>query len=332
MRSDTVKKGYDKAPHRSLFRAVGLKDADFDKPFIGVANSYVGIIPGHVHLQEVGRIVREAIYRGRRRALRVQHHRGGRRNRHGPHRDALLAAQPRADRGCHRDHGDGPLLRRAGDDRQLRQDRPRDADGRHAGQHPGDLCQRRPDGGGQDGRREGRGSGDGVRGRGLLFGRQAGRCGAARTGEDRLPHLRLLLRHVHGQLHELPGRGAGDGPAGQRHHPGGGREAEGALPGGGAADPDAGGAGSEAARHRHPRDDRQRLLSGHGHGRLDQHRPPHTGHRARSRDPVLAGPDQPAVRSRSVSLQGESGRASPRGGRGPGRRDQRHPEPAGRKG
>lgn len=62
MRSDTVKKGYDKAPHRSLFRAVGLKDADFDKPFIGVANSYVGVIPGHVHLQEVGRIVREAIW------------------------------------------------------------------------------------------------------------------------------------------------------------------------------------------------------------------------------------------------------------------------------
>jgi dihydroxy-acid dehydratase len=62
MRSDTVKKGYEKAPHRSLFRAVGLKDADFAKPFIGVANSYVGIIPGHVHLQEVGRIVREAIW------------------------------------------------------------------------------------------------------------------------------------------------------------------------------------------------------------------------------------------------------------------------------
>ena len=61
MRSDTVKKGYEKAPHRSLLRAVGLQDADFDKPFIGVANSYVGIIPGHVHLPEVGRIVREAI-------------------------------------------------------------------------------------------------------------------------------------------------------------------------------------------------------------------------------------------------------------------------------
>ncbi len=61
MRSDTVKKGYEKAPHRSLFRAVGLTDADFNKPFIGVANSFVGIIPGHVHLQEVGLRVREAI-------------------------------------------------------------------------------------------------------------------------------------------------------------------------------------------------------------------------------------------------------------------------------
>ena len=62
MRSDTVKKGYERAGHRSLLRAVGLKESDFPKPFIGVANSYVGIIPGHVHLQEVGRIVRDAIY------------------------------------------------------------------------------------------------------------------------------------------------------------------------------------------------------------------------------------------------------------------------------
>jgi dihydroxy-acid dehydratase len=61
MRSDTVKKGYERAGHRSLLRAVGLSEGDFNKPFIGVANSYVGIIPGHVHLQEVGRIVREAI-------------------------------------------------------------------------------------------------------------------------------------------------------------------------------------------------------------------------------------------------------------------------------
>ena len=61
MRSDTIKKGFDKAPHRSLLRATGLKDEDFDKPFIGVANSFIDIIPGHFFLQEYGRIVKEAI-------------------------------------------------------------------------------------------------------------------------------------------------------------------------------------------------------------------------------------------------------------------------------
>ncbi len=61
MRSDTIKKGFDKTPHRSLLRATGLKDSDFDKPFIGVANSHIDIIPGHFFLQEYGRIVKEAI-------------------------------------------------------------------------------------------------------------------------------------------------------------------------------------------------------------------------------------------------------------------------------
>ncbi|MBI3085007.1 MAG: dihydroxy-acid dehydratase [candidate division NC10 bacterium] len=61
MRSDTIKRGYERAGHRSLLRAVGLSESDFNKPFIGVANSYGGIIPGHVHLQEAGKIVREAV-------------------------------------------------------------------------------------------------------------------------------------------------------------------------------------------------------------------------------------------------------------------------------
>jgi dihydroxy-acid dehydratase len=61
MRSDTVKRGFDKTPHRSLLRATGLKDEDFDKPFIGVANSHIDIIPGHFFLQEYGRIIKEAI-------------------------------------------------------------------------------------------------------------------------------------------------------------------------------------------------------------------------------------------------------------------------------
>jgi len=61
MRSDTIKKGFDKAPHRSLLRATGLKDEDFDIPFIGIANSYIDIIPGHFFLHEYGEIVKEAI-------------------------------------------------------------------------------------------------------------------------------------------------------------------------------------------------------------------------------------------------------------------------------
>ena len=63
MRSDTIKKGPDRAPHRSLLRATGVikSEADFDKPFIAVCNSYVDIIPGHAHLQEFGRVVKEAV-------------------------------------------------------------------------------------------------------------------------------------------------------------------------------------------------------------------------------------------------------------------------------
>ena len=61
MRSDTVKKGYEKAPHRALLRATGLKDEDFSKPFVAIVNSYVDVVPGHVHLQEFGKMVKEAV-------------------------------------------------------------------------------------------------------------------------------------------------------------------------------------------------------------------------------------------------------------------------------
>lgn len=61
MRSDEIKKGYKRAPHRSLLRATGLKDEDFNKPFIGVANSYIDIIPGHFFLNEYARIVKDEI-------------------------------------------------------------------------------------------------------------------------------------------------------------------------------------------------------------------------------------------------------------------------------
>ncbi len=61
--SDTIKKGSQRAPHRSLLRATGVltSDDDWEKPFIAVANSFVQIIPGHAHLDVVGRKVRAAI-------------------------------------------------------------------------------------------------------------------------------------------------------------------------------------------------------------------------------------------------------------------------------
>jgi dihydroxy-acid dehydratase len=61
MRSDVVKKGIERAPHRALLRAVGCSSDDWDKPFIGVINSFTEIVPGHIHLQTIARAVKEGI-------------------------------------------------------------------------------------------------------------------------------------------------------------------------------------------------------------------------------------------------------------------------------
>lgn len=62
MRSDMIKKGIDRAPHRSLLHAAGVKTKDLHKPFIGVCNSYIDIIPGHKHLNRFAEVVKEAIW------------------------------------------------------------------------------------------------------------------------------------------------------------------------------------------------------------------------------------------------------------------------------
>jgi dihydroxy-acid dehydratase len=61
MRSDEIKEGFSRAPHRSLLRATGVKDEDFEKPFIGVANSFIEIIPGHFFLNKVAEVIKEEI-------------------------------------------------------------------------------------------------------------------------------------------------------------------------------------------------------------------------------------------------------------------------------
>ncbi|PTD94694.1 dihydroxy-acid dehydratase [archaeon SCG-AAA382B04] len=61
MRSDEIKKGTQRTANRALLRATGLEDEDFDKPFIGVANAWSEIVPGHIHLRELGLKVKEGI-------------------------------------------------------------------------------------------------------------------------------------------------------------------------------------------------------------------------------------------------------------------------------
>ncbi|MEW5960735.1 MAG: dihydroxy-acid dehydratase [Chloroflexota bacterium] len=61
MRSDIIKKGFERAPSRSLLKASGYTDEDMSKPFVAIANSYTDVVPGHVHLNTFGEIVRQAV-------------------------------------------------------------------------------------------------------------------------------------------------------------------------------------------------------------------------------------------------------------------------------
>ncbi len=63
MRSDSVKTGNQRGPHRSLFKATGLSDADLRKPLIAICNSYTDVAPGHVHLDTVGQYVKRQVER-----------------------------------------------------------------------------------------------------------------------------------------------------------------------------------------------------------------------------------------------------------------------------
>ena len=62
MKSDIVKKGIERAPHRSLFKAMGYTDEEIKRPLIGIANSASSIIPGHVHLDQIAQAVKAGVY------------------------------------------------------------------------------------------------------------------------------------------------------------------------------------------------------------------------------------------------------------------------------
>jgi dihydroxy-acid dehydratase len=60
-RSSQIKNGFERSPHRALLKATGVTDADFSKPFIAIVNSYVDIIPGHTHLQQFGKLIKDEV-------------------------------------------------------------------------------------------------------------------------------------------------------------------------------------------------------------------------------------------------------------------------------
>lgn len=64
MRSDEVRTGYTRAPNRSLLRSLGVTDTEMNRPFIGIANSFNTIVPGHIHLSMLAHRVREGIAAG----------------------------------------------------------------------------------------------------------------------------------------------------------------------------------------------------------------------------------------------------------------------------
>lgn len=61
MRSDAMKKGLEKAPHRSLLKALGCLDEELERPLIGVVNSFNEIVPGHIHLREITEAVKTGV-------------------------------------------------------------------------------------------------------------------------------------------------------------------------------------------------------------------------------------------------------------------------------
>jgi len=64
MKSDAVKRGIERAPHRSLLHALGVTSAEMDKPFVGVVNSFTEVVPGHIHLRDIAGAVKDGVRRG----------------------------------------------------------------------------------------------------------------------------------------------------------------------------------------------------------------------------------------------------------------------------
>ena len=257
MRSDMIKKGFERAPHRSLLRATGViqSEDDFNKPFIAIANSYTDIVPGHAHLNVFGEVVRKAV-RAAGGVPFMFHTIGvddGIAMGHAGMKFSLASRELIADSvetmiSAHR--FDGMICIPNCDkivpgmlNAAMRLNVPTifvSGGPMKAGVTP-------------DGRV--------VDLMSVFEGVGAYRAGkiddASLTELEQFgcPDVRLLLRHVHRQLDELPVRGAGHGAAGQRHDPGGRPATRGIGRARRTPTHGARGVGSPPARHRHVRCD-----------------------------------------------------------------------------
>ncbi|MCD6470863.1 dihydroxy-acid dehydratase [Candidatus Bathyarchaeota archaeon] len=61
MRSDIIKFGVEKTPHRAIWKCLGVTEEDFSKPFIGIANSFTELVPGHMHLDRIAKFVKAGV-------------------------------------------------------------------------------------------------------------------------------------------------------------------------------------------------------------------------------------------------------------------------------
>jgi dihydroxy-acid dehydratase len=217
MRSDLMKKGLEKYPHRSLLKAMGLTDREIDQPIIGVANSFNEFIPGHIHLDKITQAAKAGVRLNGGTPLEfgvigvcdglAMHHAGMKYSL--PSRE-LIADSIEIMATAHPVDG---LILVANCDKIV----PGMLMAALRLNIPAILISGGPMLAGR------------FKGRAVdlitVFegGREDRRSRPQRVVGMRLPRLRLLRRHVHRQFHELPERGLGARPARQRHYPGGAR-------------------------------------------------------------------------------------------------------------
>ena len=134
--------GPNRAPHRSMYYAMGLTEEEINQPFVGVATCWNEAAPCNIALSRQAQATKSAS-RNRRHPARVHHDHRHRRYRDGPPGHEVVAGQPRGDRGFDRAYHARPLLRRDRRHRRLRQVAAGDDDGDGPAQRAGRVHVRR---------------------------------------------------------------------------------------------------------------------------------------------------------------------------------------------